>query len=190
MLKSVLLCASLLSTQVFAAWQLDNSQSDLSITSIKKNAIAENHYFKELEGTLSDDGKLELSIDLKTIESMIPIRNQRMQEMLFNVSSFPKANITADLSKFYKTLNNGIQVIKSVPVELSLHGQQQILTLDLVVNKHNQQLHVTPQRAVLIKASDFNMVAGIEALRKVAGLDSIATTVPVTFSLVFNEQAK
>ncbi|WP_105166672.1 YceI family protein [Pseudoalteromonas sp. T1lg23B] len=189
MLKSVLLCASLLSTQVFAAWQLDATQSDLSITSIKKNTIAENHHFKKLEGTLSDDGKLVFSIDLKTIETMIPIRNQRMQEMLFDISNFPKANITADLNSYLKSLKNGVQVFKSVPVELSLHGQQQTLALDLVVNKNNQQLHVTPLRNVLINASDFNMVAGVEALRKIAGLDTIATAVPVTFSLVFNEQA-
>ncbi|CAH9055354.1 hypothetical protein PSECIP111951_02786 [Pseudoalteromonas holothuriae] len=188
MLKPFLLCASLLSSSAFADWQLDNSQSDLSITSIKQNSIAENHHFTQLNGTLSDDGQLSFSIDLKSIETLIPIRNQRMQALLFNVANFPKAIVKADLSSYLNKLTNGTQVIKSVPVKLSLHGHEQILKVDLVVNKKSQQLQVTPLRVVLVRASDFNLVAGIESLRKVAGLDSIATTVPVTFSLVFNEQ--
>ncbi|BBN83081.1 hypothetical protein PA25_30660 [Pseudoalteromonas sp. A25] len=188
MLKPLLLCASLLSSSAFAAWQLDNAQSELSITSIKKNSIAENHHFKQLSGHLSDEGKLTFSIELSSIETLIPIRNQRMQSLLFNVAQFPQAQVTADLSSYLKALNTGVQVLKSIPVELSLHGQHKALKLDLVVNKQMDQLHVTSLRAVLINASDYNLGAGIEALRKVAGLDSIATAVPVTFSLVFNEQ--
>ncbi|MBD1582405.1 YceI family protein [Pseudoalteromonas sp. S16_S37] len=190
MLKPLLLCASLLSSSAFAAWQLDNSNSDLSITSIKKNSIAENHHFKQLSGALSDEGKLTFSIELSSIETLIPIRNQRMQSLLFDVANFPQAQVSADLSSHLKTLTTGVQIIKSVPVELLMHGRRKELKLDLVVNMQDSQLHVTPLRAVLVNANDFDLAAGIEALRKIAGLDSIATMVPVTFSLVFNEQSK
>lgn len=186
MLKPLLLSLSLLSTQAFAAWQLNSDVSDLSFTSIKQNAVAENHHFTRLNAQLDEKGKLAMDIDLASIESLIPIRNQRMQDMLFSVKSFPKATLRADLSTQLKALKSGVQVVKGVPVSLTLHGQTKRLSLDLVVNKHAKQLHVSPLRPVLVRAEDYKMAQGVEALRKIAGLAHIATSVPVTFNLVFN----
>ena len=39
---------------------------------------------------------------------------------------------------------------------------------------------------VVIKAEDFNLVEGVNALRDVAGLPSITLAVPVTATLFFN----
>ena len=39
---------------------------------------------------------------------------------------------------------------------------------------------------IVINAADFELTAGIERLREVAGLQNIATQVPVTASLVFS----
>ena len=38
---------------------------------------------------------------------------------------------------------------------------------------------------VLLRAADFDLVAGLEKLRGIAGLDSISTAVPVTVRLVW-----
>lgn len=187
MLKPLLLSLSLLSTQAFAAWQLDNDASQLSFTSIKKNSIAENHYFEKLAAQI-DDNQLSMVIELASVESLIPIRNERMQKMLFNVAQFPKAVIEADLAPYLGSLKLGHQVLKSVPVTLNLHGQKQQLMLDLVVVQTARQLIVSPSKAVLVNAADYKLEQGIEALRKIAGLDSIAQSVPVTFNLVFNQQ--
>ena len=189
MLKPLLIALSVFSTNVLAAWQLDNKKSDLSFTSIKTEAIAENHYFKKLSGQISAQGLLRFSIDLSSIESMIPIRNQRMQSMLFEVANFPKAQITADVSNQLKALQEGVQILNNVTATLELHGKKQTLNLDLVVTKYKTQLHISPRRAVLINSAMYDLTQGIEALRKIAGLDSIATTVPVTFSLIFNADA-
>ncbi|MFV0275687.1 MAG: hypothetical protein ACK5HY_00645, partial [Parahaliea sp.] len=48
-------------------------------------------------------------------------------------------------------------------------------------------LRVVTTRPVVVNAGDFDLVKGIEALRQVAGLKTISTAVPVTFSLVFSE---
>ena len=187
MLKPLLLSLTLLSTQAFAAWQLDNDASQLSFTSIKKNSIAENHHFEQLSAQI-DDNQLSMVIELASIESLIPIRNERMQKMLFNVTQFPTAVIEADLAPYLGSLKLGHQVLKSVPVTLNLHGQKQQLMLDLVVVQTARQLIVSPTKAVLVNAADYKLEQGIEALRKIAGLDSIAQSVPVTFNLVFNQQ--
>jgi polyisoprenoid-binding protein YceI len=190
MLKTLLFALGMLSTNAVASWHLDNSKSDLSFTSIKTSQIAENHYFNKIDGRINNEGKLQISIDLSTIESMIPIRNQRMQTMLFEIVKFPKAYVNADITAHLKSLKNGTQRLKDVKATLDLHGQQQTLTMDLIVNKHNEQLQVSPVRAILIEAASYDLTQGIEALRKVAGLNRIATTVPVTFSLVFNEHTE
>ncbi len=187
MLKPLLLSLSLLSTQAFAAWQLDSDASQLSFTSIKKNSIAENHHFEQLSAQI-DDNQLSMVIELASVESLIPIRNERMQKMLFNVAQFPKAVIEADLAPYLGSLRLGHQVLKSVPVTLNLHGQKQQLMLDLTVVQTARQLIVSPTKAVLVNATDYKLEQGIEALRKIAGLDSIAQSVPVTFNLVFNQQ--
>jgi polyisoprenoid-binding protein YceI len=189
-LKPLLIALSIFSTNAFATWQLDNSKSDLSFTSIKKAQIAENHHFDKLEGQIDKEGTLQVSIDLSSVESMIPIRNQRMQTMLFEVAKFPKAHVSADVSTHLMSLKNGTQQLKNVKATLDLHGQQQTFIMDLVVNKHKNQLQVSPVRTILINAASYELTQGIEALRKVAGLDRIATTVPVTFSLVFNAHTK
>ena len=71
---------------------------------------------------------------------------------------------------------------------LNLHGQKQQLMLDLAVVQTARQLIVSPIKSVLVNAAEYKLEQGIEALRKIAGLDSIAQSVPVTFNLVFNQQ--
>jgi len=44
---------------------------------------------------------------------------------------------------------------------------------------------VTTVAPIMVDANGLEMVAGIEALREVAGLPSISYSVPVTFSLTF-----
>jgi len=188
-LKPLIFAIAFMSTNVFAAWQLDNQNSDLSFTSIKKIHIAENHHFKKLHGQIDAQGQLQLEIDLSSVESMIPIRNQRMQSMLFNVTNFPSGKVSANVSEQLSSLKNGTQIIKGVNASLELHGHKQNIRMDLVVNKYNTQLHIAPLRAILINSTSYGLTSGIEALRKIAGLDTIATTVPVTFSLTFNEKS-
>ncbi|MCF2858909.1 YceI family protein [Pseudoalteromonas sp. SMS1] len=188
MLKPLLIGTLCFTSQLVSAWQLDNNQSDLSFTSVKLNSIAENHHFKQLSGHISAAGQLQIELDLVSIESLIPIRNERMKKMLFNVEKFPMATITADLKPWLGQLKDGIQIVKALPVTLNLHGKSVVLNLDVVVNKAGKVLQVTPQRAVLINSRDFGLQDGIESLRKIAGLDSISHSVPVTFNLIFNDQ--
>ncbi|MBQ4839443.1 MULTISPECIES: YceI family protein [Pseudoalteromonas] len=188
MLKPLLIGSLCFMSQAVSAWQLNNELSDLSFTSIKLNSIAENHHFTSLSGQISDTGKLNIAIDLSSIESLIPIRNERMKKVLFEVSEYKTATIETNLTPWLPQLKEGMQIIKALPVTLNLHGKNLVLKLDLVINKLGKTMHVSPQRAVLINSRDFDLEGGVEALRKLAGLNHISQAVPVTFNLVFNDQ--
>ncbi|MEJ6474938.1 YceI family protein [Pseudoalteromonas piscicida] len=188
MLKYLLLGSALISSQAFAAWQFNQQQSDISFVSVKQSSVAEVHHFKAIDGALSGQGELEINIDLASVETMIPIRNERMKKMLFHVAQHPQAKINADVSEILAKLKPGTQKIHDVTATLTLHGQIQKINLDLLVTKSATGLVVTPISAFILDAKQFGLDTGIEALREIAGLKSIATSVPVSFNLVFDEQ--
>ena len=183
---ALLLCSQL----SHAGWTLDNKQSQLNFVSIKKSKVAELHYFKVLNGSLNDKGEAKISIDLASVETNIGIRNERMQTMLFESDAFPKATITGmfDANRI-KNLKSGEHFNIPQQVELSLHGRTQVLTgMVKIVKLTKQEVLVTTLQPIIVKADDFALLAGIEKLREIAGLPSIATSVPVTFSFVFKTQ--
>lgn len=187
MLKS-LFSIALLATSFssLAAWQLQNDSSKLSFVSVKKDTIGEVHHFKTLSGTIADDGKLSLEIDLTSVETNIPIRNERMQSMLFNTKAFPTLTLSADVSKELSAMKNAPTHVFSVPATLSLNGIEKTLSIEVFVARTSQDdLLVSAMTPVVINASDFNLDTGVAALQKVAGLPNIARAVPVTFVLHF-----
>lgn len=184
LVAGMVLLSSLIAPNALANWQVDPSSSDIQFVSIKKNTIAETHHFTQFGGQLTTNGDLSFAIELASVESLIPIRNERMQQMLFEVAAFPKATVTANVSAELNKLKSGLNQLSQVPATLSLHGKSQALLLDLNVVKAGNDLIVTTRKPIIINAKDFALDAGIEALRKVAGLDSIAQAVPVSVSLI------
>ena len=80
-----------------AGWVLDESRSEISFISIKNLSIAETHEFPNLSGTIDDEGNLEIKIPLSSVETKIPIRNERMKKMLFETSKFANALVTSKI---------------------------------------------------------------------------------------------
>lgn len=172
-----------------ADWQLDNKHSKVSFISIKKNSIAEAHYFKALTGQLLEQGQFTLEIDLNSVETLIPIRNERMSKFLFEVAKFPAATLNADLSSAVKILKPGLHLLEGKKAELNFHGQTKALNIDVLVTVlENGDMTVSSFTPVIINAADFSVTEGITQLQKLAGLPSIATAVPVTFTLTLKKQ--
>ena len=186
----LILCvvAFLLSSTAMAGWSLDNEQSRLHFLSTKKGSITETHHFKKMVGSIAEDGQATLSIDLASVATQIPTRDERMTTMLFDVANFPKAVITLSVNDMatVKKLAVGTSVRQQVIANLKLHGAQQKLSADLLVTAMaDGQLMVQTLAPIIIRVSDFDLVKGVEALRVVANLPSIDLTSPVTFSLLF-----
>ena len=168
-----------------AAWLLVNESSQLNFISVKASHIAETHTFDLLSGSIADSGEAKLNIDLASVATGIDIRNERMQSMLFNVISFPQANIITelDLSEFTSL---AAPVVKPITAELRLVGQSTQVQGDvLVVPVDDNTVSVTTVAPIVVNANALQLVTGIEALREVAGLPSISYSVPVTFNLTF-----
>ena len=164
--------------------QVNNSL--LSFVSTKQDSIAEIHQIKNLSGSIQDD-IAQVIMDLTSVDSKIEIRDQRMRDHLFETSQFAQATYTAKIdSKRLAKLAEGEQVAESITGELSLHGN----TLPVAANVNITRLkdggvRVTTLEPMIINASDFDMVNGVNKLRTLAGLKSISYAVPVTFSVEF-----
>ena len=170
-----------------SAYELQANQSQLTFFSIKSGSIGEVHEFKSLNGNVDKDGLVTVTIDLTSVETGIEIRNERMKSMLFNTNEFNTAKVQTEVSlDALKALKVGESFHRHVPVTLTLHGKSQKLTAhsDVVKLAANKVVIYSTKPAV-VDASQFGLVEGIAALQKIAGLPSIATSVPVTFKLTF-----
>jgi len=171
----------------FSAWQLDGQSSVLSFVTIKKGDVAEAHKFTRLEGSVTDEGKVNFSIALASVNTSIAIRDERMKEFLFKTSIFPKATFTAQLDM---TLLNKIAAGKSILMsfsgDINLHGETQQVNVQVMVAKlSDKQFIVSSLQPVLLNAKNFSLIAGVQKLQQLAKLPSISNAVPVSFVLTF-----
>ncbi|PCJ89190.1 MAG: hypothetical protein COA54_00160 [Thiotrichaceae bacterium] len=172
----------LFATGAKAEMTLDGENSTINFVSIKKGTVGEVNTFSNISGSYSDSGKVTITIALNSVETGIPIRNTRMQEMLFNVASFPTASITAQVPA---TIENDKVVNIETTITLSLHGVSKDFSVNVLVAKVGDRVLVTSKNPVILNAKDFGLVGGIEALRKIANLSSIPISIPVSFNLIF-----
>ena len=175
-----------------AQWQLNAEQSALYFASVKNDTVGEVHSFKKLQGSLAKDGRVEVLVDLASVDTLIPIRDSRMKELLFDTANFPQARISAaiDYQRFDK-LSTGASLTLPLDVEISLHGQQQEVQTEVrVVKLSGQRLLVAGSRPILLNTGDFALSQGVEKLRAIVGLSSISPMVPVNISLVFERAAQ
>ncbi|MEO9508587.1 MAG: YceI family protein, partial [Nonlabens ulvanivorans] len=81
----------------FANWQLSNDKSQFNFLTTKNVDATEVHQFTQLKGDISSKGEVKLKIDLTSVETNIPIRNERMQKFLFETDLFPQATFTTSI---------------------------------------------------------------------------------------------
>lgn len=186
-LTGVLLLATA-SMGVQADWELDGERSAVQFMSVKNASVAELHHFRSITGGISDTGAAQVALDLDSVETLIPIRNQRMRELLFETVRFPAAMLRAEVPESLSELPVGETRDTSIDVEVDLHGNKTSYIAEVLVTRLNDgSLQVVISEPIVVKAADFDLAAGIEVLREVAGLASISTAVPVSGQLVFSK---
>ena len=77
-----------------AHWVLVKQDSRLDFASIKKGNLGEVHHFEALKGGVDENGKVNVTIDLSSVQTYVDIRNERLKEFLFETAKFPVATIT------------------------------------------------------------------------------------------------
>lgn len=180
--------AVVLTAPAHAAWVLDNDASRVSFVTTKAGAIGEVHKFTALRGSVSDSGNVEVTIELASVDTLIPIRDERMRDILFETSLFPDATLTAQIDgAALDHLAVGDITELSVGAELAMRNQTQAITLELAVAKlSDSRIMVSSMQPVVITAGQVDLVEGVEELREIAGLPSISPAVPVSVVLAFD----
>ena len=181
------LLAALFALPAQAAWQLDGESSRLTFVTTKVTNVAEVNRFRSLRGSVGDDGKVQLQVPLETVDSGIPLRDERLRKQLFAVEKFASAQIGAQLDIApLLTLAAGAQMELRLPLTVTLHGHSQSYSSELLVTRlDDRRFQVVTLAPLLLNAEDFGLAAGIEALRQLAGLKTISLAVPVSAVLIF-----
>lgn len=172
------------------AWTVDSDASQLSYVTIKQGEILETNAFDTLTGSVAADGAARIEIDLASVDTGIDIRNERMREVFFDVANNPTATVTAALDPAaFANLAVGESTIQPVAATLSLRGLESELETELQVSRiAADRVSASTTAPIIVEARDFELGAGLDQLRELAGLDAITPAVPVTFSITFERQ--
>ena len=182
---ALLTVATITALTANADWQLDPAASDLYFMSIKATHVGEVHSFETLSGTVDDKGRASLTVDLASVATLIPIRDQRMRDMLFEVDRYPTATVTAQIETSpLISMPPGSELDIELEGNLQFKGQTNPLMTRVKVAKLNdQKVTVRTIGPVVLSASQLQVTEGLEKLREIAGLPNISFTIPVTFNL-------
>jgi polyisoprenoid-binding protein YceI len=174
-------------------WAIDNNQSTLNFVTTKAGqpgvaGINETQVFKRYAGGIDQSGKISLNIDLASVDTGVEIRDERLRTMLWNVKATPQATFTAQLpTEMLNTIGNASSQAIELKGQLQMGGQTKPVVANVRVSKlaSNQLLVVTSQ-PILVNANDYGLRAGVEAMREVMGLNFLAASAPVSFTLVLS----
>ena len=170
-----------------ASWYLDNESSRLSFVTTKNADIAEVQRFLVLHGKVDRKGVAKLQVELESVSTGIPLRDERLRNDLFEIKQFPEALIRAqiDLGPI-NDLAPGAQLELRLPLVVALHGKEHSYSAQLLATRlDDRRFQVVTLEPLVLQAADFDLLPGLRALRKMAGLSSIGLSVPVGAVLIF-----
>jgi len=170
-----------------ASWYLDGESSRLSFITTQNANVANKHRFLVLHGKVDRKGHAQLRIEMDSVNSAVPLRDERMRDQLFDFKHFPEAQITAQINlQPINELAPGAQVELRLPVTVSLRGKQHSYEAELLATRLDEQrFQVVTLEPLMLQAEDFGLQPELETLRKSAGLSAISFSVPVNAVLIF-----
>lgn len=166
-------------------WVVAPEGSRLGFLSVKNVDIAEAHRFTALGGAVRADGTVEVRIGLDSVDTAVPIRNERMREILFDTGRYPEAVISGrvDLGPI-EALEVGRSLVAEVPFTLDFRGVASPLVATVEVTRIAEDaLRVATVAPILLNASNLGVGDGVAKLQELAGLRSISLSVPTWFDL-------
>lgn len=190
---SAAVAASLLMTgSVFAGghakWTAVEDQSRIAFGSIKKDTVGEVHHFEGITGTVGEDGKLTLTVDLASVETNIDIRNERMLEHVFQTGK-ATAMVTGEIDlDEVKDLKPGDTSIVDFEGVLAFAGINVDVESEMLVARlAENRVLVSTADFIMISTEDLGIDAGIDKLMHLAKLPGITRVTPVAVRVVFEK---
>lgn len=171
-----------------ADWQLEPASSQLRFVSVKNGSVAEVHSFKQLSGVWSEDGKVTIQIPVTTIDTLIPIRNERILEHVLQAKKYPNITATASVkSEALADLVVGSSMQYGTELSVTLLDKTQTLPVQLTLTKLSEgKIQASTTAPVMINSTAFKLDTGVRKLQEIAKLNDIELMVPVTFSVEFS----
>jgi hypothetical protein len=120
----------------------------------------------------------------------VPLRDERIRELLFETERYPEASVDAQLDLGpILGLANGAQLEMPLPLRLDLHGASRAYRAEVLVTRLDERrFQVVTLSPLILDAADFGLAPGVEKLRKLAGLQTINLAVPVGAVLIFAQR--
>jgi hypothetical protein len=176
-------------SQAFAEWTLDAANSNISYGTIKNSMIGESNTFKTISGTIDDNGHINIEIALASVDTQLELRDQRMRDIVFKVAENVSAKLTGDMNlQAHQDQEIGTSRVIEATIGLELVGEKLEHDVMLVITRlAENKVMVTPHGVMFIDADEYELLDAIEELRNLAGLDSIASVVPMSFYLTFTK---
>ena len=133
------------------------------------------------------DGQAQLRVELESVSSGIPKRDELLRKDLFEITRFPLALIGTRLDlPSLLNLAPGAQLELTVPLTVKLHGQASDHLVELLVTRLDEQrFQVVTLAPLVLQAEDYDLLPGLEKLRQLANLSHINSAVPVSAVLIF-----
>ncbi|WP_248807119.1 YceI family protein [Pseudomonas sp. MWU13-2100] len=170
-----------------ANWYLDNESSRLSFITTHNADISEVHRFLTLHGKVDGQGVATLEVELESVSTGIPLRDERLRRDLFEIKTRPEAQIVAQINvQPINDLAPGAQLELRLPLVVKLRGREHSYNAELLATRlDDRRFQVVTLEPLVLRAEDFDLLPGLATLRKAAGLSAISLSVPVGAVLIF-----
>jgi len=173
-------------------WILKGALSSISFGSVKKETVGETYRFSDLAGSVSDKGRVRVTIDLASVQTGVEIRDERMRAHVFgdpDGKKRPKAILSADIDpSAFAALPVGALKPVALKIDLEFLGRHYPFEADLVVTRISpERIMVLTDGMIWFSTKDLGIDEGISKLQELAGLPSITRAFPVTARLVFQK---
>ena len=182
------LAALIAAPAMAAGWTTVDDQSSVAFGSIKSDTVGEVHHFERVKGTVAEDGKLMLDIDLASAQTNIDIRNERIAKLLFQEGK-ATARLVGEIDMDeVSALGVGETALVDIEGVLAFGGlDADIEATMLVARLAEDRVLVTTADFIMLETADLGIDAGVDQLMELAGLPGITRVTPIAARLVFEK---
>uniref|UniRef100_A0A486XHG0 Lipid/polyisoprenoid-binding YceI-like domain-containing protein n=1 Tax=Rheinheimera sp. BAL341 TaxID=1708203 RepID=A0A486XHG0_9GAMM len=169
-------------------WQLDNSQSSLHFISVKNDVVAETHQFSQLNGSW-DGNNVSISVAVNSLETNIPIRNERIWQYVLQAEQYNAITVSAELPQAMLPRGNDESTVVNLTLGVKIAAETAPLTAAVRITRLNDKtLQASTEAPIMLNTNSFKLTAGVAKLQELAGLKRIDPLVPVNFNVLFKQQ--
>ncbi|CAH8192770.1 YceI domain-containing protein [Vibrio aestuarianus] len=168
-----------------SGYTLDSDLSSVGFSTIKNQFVVEPATISHLSGTINESGEFDVAVDISSVETGIPIRNSRLNDILFESLKYPKVKVMGKVD--IANLKDGSYNM-TLPANVTFFGKTKSIEFPVIILKSSDYLMVSSSSPVIVGLSDFGIPnTNLTKLAATVGGIHISDRVPVTITLSFKK---